>query len=473
MSHRAAASTVAVTAFLLAVGVLRARELAGEGGRETDRTLYVRSGSLAARLYLSFDALASDLYWIRTIQHYGRERQSSRSGGRFQLLEPLVDLTTTLDPRFNIAYRFGAILIALDPPNGPGRPDRAIVILEKGLRANPDRWQYAHDIGYVHYWHTGRFDEAARWFTRAAAMPGAPRWLGPLAAVTLARGGDRQGARRLLTELATTSDGYIKRSAERGLAQLKALDDLDALQALVRSTAPARAPTRQRWPICGRLCHRAPLLTQRARPTPTTQHGASSISPRIHRCGRFPGHSSVDDRRYLGCHAPRAGRWQLPERLHNPGACRRVGRETGIEVPLVSHTDPMVRQHPPRQLPASEWPLPAVSDAHRCPLSRGRVTSAAAFALQAIAHLPDVALLGGAPVLTASLVILFWTDFETRRLPNALTIPGMVAGLVLSLFLPPGLVAACSAPHWAGESFCSSGGYGCGQGALRGWDLAT
>ena len=237
MTERASASiaaVVAVTMPLLAAGVLHARSGLVHAGGETDQVLYVRSGALASRMYLSFDAIASDLYWVRAIQHDGSERRSTRSVGRFSLLEPLVDLTVSLDPKFNIAYRFGAILIALEPPNGPGRPDQAIAILEKGLRANPDRWQYAHDIGFVHYWYTGRFDEAARWFRRAAEMPAAPRWLGPLAAVTLARGGDRQGARQLLVELVATSDGYIRQSAERGLAQLHALDDLDRLQALVR-----------------------------------------------------------------------------------------------------------------------------------------------------------------------------------------------------------------------------------------------
>ena len=237
MNERASASIaalVAVTALLFAAAVLQARNTSSNTREENDRVLYVRSGTLASRLYLSFDAIAADLYWIRAIQHDGHERRSSRRVGRFDLLEPLVDLAVTLDPKFNIAYRFGAILIALEPPNGPGRPDQAIALLEKGLEANPDRWQYAHDIGFMHYWYTGRFDEAARWFTRAAAMSGAPRWLRPLAAVTLAQGGDRHGARRLLVELAATSDGYIRRSAERGLAQLQALDDLDRLRTLLR-----------------------------------------------------------------------------------------------------------------------------------------------------------------------------------------------------------------------------------------------
>lgn len=225
---------VGATAFALAVGVLRASERYEHAGAAGERVLYVRSGDLATRVALSFDALASDVYWMRAIQHYGRERGLPPDERRFPQLQPLLDIATTLDPRFNVVYRYGAIFLALDPPDGAGRPDQAIALLEKGLRANPARWQYAQDIGYVHYFHTRRFDEAARWFGRAAAMPGAPRWLGQLSAVTMAQGGDREGARRLLSEVASANDGYIRRSAERGLMQLQALDDLDRWQAAVR-----------------------------------------------------------------------------------------------------------------------------------------------------------------------------------------------------------------------------------------------
>ena len=72
------------------------------------------------------------------------------------------------------------------------------------------------------------------------------------------------------------------------------------------------------------------------------------------------------------------------------------------------------------------------------------LTTSLAFALQAYVHLPDLALTGARLLFTALLAVLFWTDLETRRLPNALTIPGTVVGLALSAFLPPGLVASAS-----------------------------
>ena len=40
---------------------------------------------------------------------------------------------------------------------------------------------------------------------------------------------------------------------------------------------------------------------------------------------------------------------------------------------------------------------------------------------------------------TAMLIVLFGTDFDTQRLPDVLTLPGIAIGLAGSLFLPPGI----------------------------------
>lgn len=225
---------LALSALSLAAsaGVLQARDTRFPAQPLTERLLYLRSGRAADRAMLQFDAVAADVYWIRTIQHYGRDLRSSRPD-RFGLLEPLLDLTTTLDPHFNIAYRFGAIFLAYPPPFGAGRVDQAVALLEKGLESNPDRWQYAHDIAFVHYWFSGDYLEAARWFERAGAMPHAPAWVLPLSAVTRVQGGDRAGARVLLEHLATSEEGYVRSAAERGLLQLQALDAIDELGELV------------------------------------------------------------------------------------------------------------------------------------------------------------------------------------------------------------------------------------------------
>jgi leader peptidase (prepilin peptidase)/N-methyltransferase len=65
-----------------------------------------------------------------------------------------------------------------------------------------------------------------------------------------------------------------------------------------------------------------------------------------------------------------------------------------------------------------------------------------AFLVQALAFGEDPPLLVSRLVFTALLVALFGTDLETQRLPNVLTIPGAVLGVVFSFWLPPGVVSS-------------------------------
>src|SRR5262245_50634010 len=206
-------------------------------------SLYLTSGSTVRRLSAGFSMLAADLYWIRAIQYYGGTRiqldraahgqpATATDGARnFDQLFPLLDLTTTLDPRFNIAYRFGSIFLAEPSPGGAGRPDLAIALLEKGLREQPDKWEYMQDIGFVHYWWRHDYRSAGEWFARAADVPGAPWFLRSLAANTIAAGGDRRASRALWTSIGESADNdWLRNDAARRLKQLDALDVIEELQ---------------------------------------------------------------------------------------------------------------------------------------------------------------------------------------------------------------------------------------------------
>jgi hypothetical protein len=237
-----------------AIAVLAAAIVATQIGRDrqyprptvSDHLLYVQSGETLKRLALSFDALAADVYWIRAIQHFGGERLSSEPRN-YALLYPLLDLTTSLDPYFGAAYRFGSIFLGEPLPGGAGRPDLAVRLLQKGIGVE-GRWQYFHDIGFVHYWYTGNYAEAAEWFKRAAKQPGAPYWLEPLAAATLAQGGQRGASRLLWQQVRETSENdFMRTSAERRLVQLDVLDFIDRFQPIVDKYASANPDRPLTW----------------------------------------------------------------------------------------------------------------------------------------------------------------------------------------------------------------------------------
>ena len=240
-----------------AVGLSSVREGVTPPAPESS-ILYVRSPEVLKRAVLSYDALAADVYWIRAVQHYGRTKLAPGTEKHYDLLFPLLDLTTSLDPRFNLAYRFGAIFLAEPAPGGADRPDLAIALLEKGLAAQPERWEFAQDIGFVYYWWTRDYSRAAEWFSRAAEMPGAPAWMRRLAAVTLAEGGSRETSRQLWKEIQQGAEGeWVRSEAAYRLRQLDALDHIEELERRVKLYEQRAGAAPRSWSDLGR----AGLLT--------------------------------------------------------------------------------------------------------------------------------------------------------------------------------------------------------------------
>lgn len=196
--------------------------------------LWVRSGAALQRLALGYDALVADAYWIRAVVYYGDRRRAEGGQRNYAALHPLLDLVTSLDPHFRIAYRFGSIFLTEPPPAGPGRPDQAIQLLQRAIERDSGRWEYYYDIGFVYYWWLRDYQSAAAWFLRGAERPNAAEWLRPLAATTLASGGDRRTARQLWTQLLSSDMAYLKSQAELRLLQLDAMDGIAELAPILQ-----------------------------------------------------------------------------------------------------------------------------------------------------------------------------------------------------------------------------------------------
>jgi tetratricopeptide (TPR) repeat protein len=236
-----------VTLFAAVVALQVVRERQFPAAEVPQQLLYVSSPQVLSRAALSFDALLADVYWIRLVQYYGGTRLSQAQEKRYDLLYPLLDLTTSLDPHFLIAYRFGAFFLSEPPPGGAGRPDLAQRLLEKGMAANPQRWEYPHDIGFVYY-RDGDYQRAAEWFRRAANVPDAPTWLEPVAAVTLAAGGDIRASRVLWRNLLDSAEAeWIRSSAAFRLQQLDAIEAVAQLQQVVTAYQRNRGAPPMRW----------------------------------------------------------------------------------------------------------------------------------------------------------------------------------------------------------------------------------
>jgi hypothetical protein len=259
----AAGLSFVATLFAVAVWLQVVRDGSFTLDTSDEETLYL-SQRATSRAVFAQRPLAADLYWIRAIQYYGGRTKEAK--GRFsdalepppvlaakapvtfELLYPLLDIATTLDPRFNIAYRFGAIFLSENYPHGPGRPDQAVVLLEKGLKAMPEKWQYWQDIGFVYYWNVHDYRRAADAFQRGAAVSGAPWWMKSLAATTLGKGGDRGASRLLWQQIYETANNDFARNAARTkLQQLDAIEIIERLQKAVDALVSSSGTQVTEW----------------------------------------------------------------------------------------------------------------------------------------------------------------------------------------------------------------------------------
>ena len=232
-----------------AIGVQVVRDRGWQPYDPPNPMLWVRSAPLMHRLALGYDGLVADAYWMRAVVYYGGKQRLDQAGPQknYDALFPLLDMVTTLDPHFKIAYRFGAIFLAEAFPQGPGRPDLAIELLKRGIDRDEGRWEYYHDVGFIYYWWLRDYQQAAEWFLKGSERPGAAEWLRPLAATTLATGGQRSTSRQLWTELLKSDMSFIQRQAEVRLQQLDAMDQIAELTPVLQRFIDREHRVPQSW----------------------------------------------------------------------------------------------------------------------------------------------------------------------------------------------------------------------------------
>jgi hypothetical protein len=203
--------------------------------QEQDEVL-VRSPKLMKLMTAEYAPLAADIYWTRAVQYYGSKRLGQDTN--LESLWPLLDLATTLDPNLLPAYRFGAIFLSQPEPRGAGRPDLAVKLLERGIRANPEYWRLNQDLGNVYYLEVKDFAKAGQAYLEGSRKPGAAPWMKVMAARFLEQGDSPETAILLWAELfESSSDPAIKETARINLELLRADQDIEQINEIARRYA--------------------------------------------------------------------------------------------------------------------------------------------------------------------------------------------------------------------------------------------
>ena len=208
--------------------------------------LFVPSAKVLHWLSLGYGGLLADVYWTRGVQYFGaRHRAHTMS---YTLLAPLLQITTELDPHLLIAYQFGSIFLAQQPPDGAGQPEKAVELVRRGIRENPDGWRLYYYLGFIQAIEMRDYTAAAASFARGAQVPGALPWMNVMAANMAQHGGETATARFLWSRIYESSDDPLLRSnAARRLRALQVDDDVQTLEALVRSFRERTGRLPQNW----------------------------------------------------------------------------------------------------------------------------------------------------------------------------------------------------------------------------------
>jgi tetratricopeptide (TPR) repeat protein len=202
-------------------------------GATLEEVLYIPSPLVLKGLSLGYTGLMADIYWTRAVQYFGGKHQAKSQ--RYDLLYPLLEITTTLDPQLIVAYQFGSIFLAQKPPEGAGMPEKAVELVERGIATNPKEWRLYYELGFLHYMELHDAKAAAEDFERGAQVPGALPFMRVLAAAMAQHAGEMETARMLWTTTYQTSeDPMIKANALKHLRALRVDQDVPQLEEVAR-----------------------------------------------------------------------------------------------------------------------------------------------------------------------------------------------------------------------------------------------
>ena len=203
-------------------------------GATLEEVLYISSPKTLKKMSLGYDGLLADIYWTRAVQYFGGKHHDGAQ--KFDLLAPLLEITTTLDPQLLVAYEYGANFLAPQPPNGAGMPERAIELEEFGIRNNPNEWRLYYNEGFIRHMELKDYAGAADAFARGSRVPNAHPFLAVLAGKMAEHAGDRQMAGMMWsTTYQTTKDKTVRANAAAHLRALQVDEDVTNLE-----TATAR-----------------------------------------------------------------------------------------------------------------------------------------------------------------------------------------------------------------------------------------
>ncbi len=189
---------------------------------------------------MDMDEAAASLLWVRGIVYFADSYLQNKSS---DWMGHIVDIVTTLNPRFKPAYEFAGVTLTRDQENLP----RALAILDRGIGEFPEDWKLSVYAAMSQINLDSNYLKAAEYLKPLALKEDVPQHLKTLSATFIEKGGDTRLALAFLVDRYRQSENPINRdiflqkilqlySQSRSLPQ-EAKETVDYILKQVRSDA--------------------------------------------------------------------------------------------------------------------------------------------------------------------------------------------------------------------------------------------
>jgi len=139
-------------------------------GTIKDYPFLMHSPKILKGLSLNFSEIIADMIWIRCVRYIYHHHHIDN---KFPYLYDFINQIVTLSPYFVDAYKLGAENLAF----AAGEPDKAIDLLKKGIKYNPDEWILYYKLGECYYFCKEDVKNGIHYYQIASTIPNAPAFI--------------------------------------------------------------------------------------------------------------------------------------------------------------------------------------------------------------------------------------------------------------------------------------------------------
>jgi hypothetical protein len=227
-ASRGAWGWMAAFGLLVSMGMswrlLPLRDLPDSGRQDREVPGLLMAVSRNPEFAFGFRNVMADVAWLQAVQVAGNPRMTP---AEYNQLYALLNVETDLDPKFEVPYLFGGLVLG----ESPDHAQKALEVFERGKVTHPADWRFPFYIGFTHYFSLGDTLAGGGAMAEAARIPGSPAYLAGLASRMLTEAREPEAALALLETITRQESDTVRRSVmERRILEVTVERDLQALE---------------------------------------------------------------------------------------------------------------------------------------------------------------------------------------------------------------------------------------------------